>query len=208
MFEASLICPILSFSIHSSIFSPSSSTTSQTTVSLPFTSPAGFMFFQCFQLCSNLCQYCLLCSPSDHPNNLLVVYQPGNPPLRYSLLFSASSCYLTSLLFLLYSSSNSFSRSLVFSKFSLLSQVSSLAMNPFHCTKNLSLPHTLLLFRIFSISHSSSPFTITGHGASFLWPSIWLMYHFILLTFTTRCILIVVSKSNSTTLLEIIALIL
>ena len=75
-YSSSIGSPILSISsssFHSSIFPPSSSTTSQTAVSLPFAPSAGFTYFYYFQFLSNLCQYCLSYSPSDHPNKLLVV---------------------------------------------------------------------------------------------------------------------------------------
>ena len=100
------------------IFSPSSSTTSQTTVSLPFPVSANPSFFYRLQFLSNLCQYCLSYSPSDHPYKLLVVYCPGKPPLLYSLLSSSFSYRLTSRLSLLYSSSNSLSKSPAFLRFS------------------------------------------------------------------------------------------
>ena len=150
------ICPISSSSIHSLIFPLSSLTTSWTAVSFLFTSPAGFTFFHCFQFLSSLCQYWRSYSPSDHPNNLLVVYHPGNPPLQYSLSSSTSSCCLTSLLSLLYSFWNSLSKSPAFYRFFLLFQVSPSTVNPFHHTKNLSFPLTFLLFKILSTSYSSS----------------------------------------------------
>ena len=120
----SVMFPISSSSFHSSIFPPSSSTTSRTAVSLPFPLSAHPSFFHLLQFLSNLCQYCLSYSSSDHPYNLLAVYHPGNPPLLYSLSSSSLSCRLTSRLFLLYSSSNSFSKSPTFFRFSRLSHVS------------------------------------------------------------------------------------
>jgi len=92
-------------------------------------------------------------------------------------------------LFLPYSSSNSLSKSPAFYRFSLLSQVSPFAVNPFHRTKNLSFSLTFLLFSIFFTSYSSSPSMATGCGFSFLWPSTWSTYHLIRLTLTTGCIL-------------------
>jgi len=154
-FAASPICPILSSSFYSSIFPPFSLSTSQTAVSLPCPLLAGFIPFHCLQFHSNLCQYWQLYSLSNHLNKLLAVNLLGISPLVYLVLFSLFSCHLTSLSSLSYSSSNSFSRSFVFSRFSLLSHVSPSAVNPFHCTKNLSLPLTFLLFRILSTSHFS-----------------------------------------------------
>ena len=174
----SVMFPILSSSFHSLIFPLSSSITSWTTVSLPFLVSS---FFHRLQFLSNLCQYCLSYSPSDHPYNLLAVYRPGNSPLLYSLSSSSFSCHLTSWLFLLYSSSNFLSKSPVFFRFFQLSHVSPSAMKPFHQTRYLFFPRTFLLFSIFSTSHSSSPLITTGCGISIFCPSTWLVYLRILL---------------------------
>ena len=128
----SVMFSISSSSFHSSIFPPSSSTTSRTAVSLSFPVSANPSFFHCLQFLSNLCQYCLLYSPSDHPYNLLAVYCPGNPPLLYSLSSSSFSCHLTSWLSLLYSSSNFLNKSPAFFRFSQLSYISLSAVKPFH----------------------------------------------------------------------------
>ena len=134
------------------------------------------------------------------------MYLPGYSLLNI-FLFSSASCHLTfSSSSLLYSLSNSSTNSMAFFKFSLLSQVSSFAVHPFHCTKYLSLPHTFLLFIIFSTSHSSSPSITTGCGVSFLCPSTCNLYHYTRLTLITGCILIVLGNSNLIALLEIIAL--
>ena len=125
-----------------------------------FTLANGFLFHRC-QFSSNLFQYSCLYFFSPHPYNNFVVYFPGNSLLNTFSSFSLS-CYRVSFSSLLYSFSNSSTKSLAFLRFSLLSQVSSSAMHPFHCTRYLSLPRTRLLFIIFSTSHSSSPSIITS----------------------------------------------
>ena len=95
--------------------------------------------------------------------------------------------------------------SIVFFRFSLLFHVSSSAVQPFYRTKYLSLPHTFLLFMIFSTSHSSSPLITTGCGVSFFCSSTCDLYLHTLLTLTTGWMLTILGNSNSIALLEIIA---
>ena len=138
-------------------------------------------------------------------HRVTAVYLPGNSLLN-TFLFSSASCRLTSSSSSLrYSLSNSSTNSIAFFRFSLLSYVSSSAVHPFHCTKYLSLPHTFLLFIIFSTSHSFSPSITTGCGVSFLCLSTCDLYRHTWLTLTTGCILTVLGRSNSIALLEMIA---
>ena len=126
--------------------------------------------------------------------------------LNIFLFSSASYCLTSSSSSLLYSLSNSLTNSMAFFKFSLLSQVSSFAVHPFHHTKYLFLSHTFLLFMIFLTSHSSSSSITTGCGISFLCSSTCDLYHYTRLTLITGCILIILGNSNLIALLEIIAL--
>ena len=162
--------------------------------------------FYCFQFLSSLPQYSLLYCLSDHPNSFFAVNCPGSSSLLN--VPSSLSCHLTSSIshqyFFLYSSTAFF----VFSRFSLPSQVSDSAMNPFHRTRYLSFPHICCLFRILSTSYSSSPLITTGAGCSFLCPSTCSTYLCILLTLTTECIFIVLGSSNSTAFNDTIFLIL
>ena len=130
------------------------------------------------------------------------MYLLGSSPLLYIPLSSTLSCYLISSISLPYSFSKSFSAFFSFVKFSLPSHVSTSEVNPFHCTRNFSFPLTVLLFRIFFTSHSSSPSITTGCGVSFLCPSTWFLYIHTLLTFTTRCIFIILDSSNSIMFVE------
>ena len=133
------------------------------------------------------------------------MYLSGNSLLTV-FLSSSASCYLTSSsLSLLYSFSNSFTSSIAFFKFPLLSYISFSAVYPFCHTRYLSLLRIFLLFMIFSTSHSFSPSITTSYDTSFLCPSPYGLYLHTLLTLTTECILIVLGNSNSITLLEIIA---
>ena len=130
----------------------------------------GFLF-HCRQFVSNLFQYSCLYFFFLHPYNNFAVYFPGNSLLN-TFFSSSHSCRLVSSSSSLpYSFSNSSTRSLAFLRFSLLSQVSSSAVHPFHHTRYLSFPHTCLLFIIFSTSHSSSPSITMGCGTSFFCPS-------------------------------------
>jgi len=133
------------------------------------------------------------------------VYLPGSSLLNI-LLSSAASCHLTFFSsFLQYFLSNSSTNSIVFFKFFLLSQVSSSTVQPFHHTKYLFCPCTFLLFIIFSTSHFSSSSITTSCSVSFFCLSTCNLYYHTQLIFTTRCILIVLGRSNSITLLETIA---
>ena len=140
--------------------------------------------FYCFQFRSNLSQYSLSYLLFDHPNNFFAINLPGNFPL---LNISSSLSYqFTFFMFQQYSFSYSFITFLEFSKFSLPSQVSDSAVNPFQHTKYLSLPFIHCLFKILSTSHFSSSPIITGTSCSFLCPSTYPTYRRILLTLTIR----------------------
>ena len=158
--------------------------------------------FHLLQFLSNFSQYSLLYLLSNYPNNFLTSNLSGNSSLLN--VPSSLSCLLTSSISLLYSFSNSSIASFAFSKCSFPSQVSASAVNPFHCTRYLSFSLICHLFNILSTSHSSSPSIMTGVGYPFLCPSTCPMYLCILLTFTTRCILIVLGNSNLTTFADMI----
>ena len=131
----------------------------------------GFLF-HCCQFSSNFFQYSHSYFFSPHPYNNFAIYFPGNSLLN--TFFSSSLSYhrVSSSSFLLYSFSNSSTKSLVFLRFSLLSQVSSFTVHSFHYTRYLSLPRTCLLFIIFFTFHFSSPLITTGCSISFFCPSI------------------------------------
>ena len=130
----------------------------------------GFLFYRC-QFSSNLFQYSYLYFFSPHPYNNFAVYLPGNSLLNTFFSSFLSCCLISSSSSLLYSFSNSSTRSLVFLRFSLLSQVFFSAVYPFHHTRYFFLPCTHLLFIIFSTSHFSSPSITMGCGVSFFCPS-------------------------------------
>ena len=156
----------------------------------------GFLF-HCCQFSSNLLQYSRSYWHSPHPSSNFAVYLPCNSLLNMFLSFSLS-CHLVSFSSsLLYSLSNSSTKSFVFLRFFLPSQVSSSAIYPFHHTKYFSLPCTHFLFSIFSTSYFSSLLIITGYGFSFLYPSTCPVYLCTLLTLTTRCIFTVLGSSSS-----------
>ena len=142
---------------------------------------------------------------SDYPNSFLVVNLSGNSSLLN--ISSSHSCLVTSSMSHRYSFSNSLIASFAFFKFSLSSQASDFAVNPFQCTRYLFLPFTRCLFNILFTSHSSS-LIITGAGCSFLCSSTCPTYRHILLTFTTGCIFTVLGSSNSTVFNNTIFLIL
>ena len=148
----------------------------------PFVCPP----FHCFQFLSSLPQYSSLYCLSDHPNSFFAINHPGSSPLLN--ISSSLSCCLTSSMSHQYSFLYSLTASFAFSRFSLPSQVSDSAMNPFHCTKYLSFSCICHLFRILSTSHSSSSLIMTGAGCSFLCPSTCPTYLCILLILTTKCI--------------------
>ena len=107
--------------------------------------------FHRLQFLSNLAQYSPLYLLSDYPNSFLAMNHSGNSPLLN--IPSSFSCFLMSSISCQYSFSYSSIASLAFSKFSLSSQVSDSAVNPFHHTRYLSFPHILCLFRILSTSY-------------------------------------------------------
>ena len=161
--------------------------------------------FHFLQFSSIHFQYFWLYFLFPQPYSNFTIYLPGSSLLNI-FLSSSASCHLTSSSSSLwYSLLNYLTNSITFFKLSLLSQVSSSAMHPFHCTKYLSFLCTFLLFIIFSTSHSSSPSITTSCGVSFLCPSTCDLYFRTLLTLTTRCILIVLGNYNSIALLEMTA---
>ena len=197
----------LSSSTHSRISNFSSSVSSSSSgivfIVLLLT---GFLPFHRLQLFSNLPQYSWSYRLSDHLYNIFAMNFPGNFPRRN--VPSSRSCLAISSISHRYSFLNSLIASFAFSKFSLPSQVSDSAVNPFQRTKYLSFPLTCRLFRILSTSYSSSPSIITGAGCSFFCPFTCPTYLRILLTFTTGCIFTILGSSNLTTFDDIISLIL
>ena len=188
---------LLSSSVHSlspelSCLISSSSSFIVSIVLCPFVCPP----FHCFQFLSSFPQYSSSYYLSDHPNSFFAVNCPGSSPLLN--VPSSLFCCLTSSMSHWYSFLYSLTASFAFSRFSLSSQVSDSAMNPFHHTKYLSFPHIRHLFRILSTSHSSSSSITTGAGCSFLCPSTCPTYLHILLTLTTGCIFTILGSSNST----------
>ena len=165
----------------------------------------GFLFYL-RQFSSNLFQYFCSYFFFPYPYNSFAIYFPSNSLLNTFFSSFISYRYVSSSSSLPYSFSSSFTRSLVFLRFSLLSQVSSSAVHPFHHTRYLSLPHTCLLFIIFSTSHFFSPSITTGCGISFLCPSTCPVYLHTLLTLTTGCIFTVLGSSNSNAFIETIDL--
>ena len=199
--------PILSSSssVHSRTPNFSSSTSSSSSgivFIIPFL--ASFLPFYRLQFLSILPQYSRSYCLSDYLYNFFTMNLSGSS-LHWNVPFSCSY-HATSSISRQYSFSNSSITSFAFSRFSLPSQVSDSAVNPFQRTKYLSLPLTFLLFSIRSTSHSSSPSIITGAGCSFFCPSTCPTYHRILLTFTTRCIFTVLGSSNLTMFDDIISL--
>ena len=157
---------------------------------------ANEFLFHRLQFSFNLFQYSCSYFISPHPYNNFAMYFPGSSLLNAFLSSSVSCCLASSSSALPYSFSNSFTNSLAFLRFSLLSQVFSSAVHPFHHTRYFSLPHTHLLFIIFFTFHSSSSIT-TSCGVSFLCPFTYPIYLLTLLTLTTRCIFTVLGSSNS-----------
>ena len=198
--------PILSSSssIHSQTPNFSSSTSSSSGIVFIIPLLTGLLPFHCFQFLSNLPQYSWLYRLSDHPYNFFAVNLPGSSP--HWNVPSSRSCRATSSVSRRYSFLNSSIASFAFLKFSLPSQVSDSAVNPFQRTRYLSFPLTRRLFRILSTSYSSSPSIIIGAGCSFLCPSTCPTYRRILLTFTTGCIFTVLGSSNLTAFDDIISL--
>ena len=194
----------LSSSVYSRTPDFSSSASSSSRIVFIVSLFAGFLPFHCLQFFSNLPQYSWSYHLSDHLYNIFAVNFPGNSP--HLNIISSRSCHATSSMSLQYSFSNSSIASFAFSKFSLPSQVSDSAVNPFQRTRYLSFPLTHRLFRILSTSHSSFPSIMTGAGCSFFCSSTCPMYRHILLTFTTRCIFTVLGSSNLTTFDDIISL--
>ena len=105
-----------------------------------------------------------------HPYSSLAINSLGNSR-QNSFSSSSSSCHLSSSASSLYSLSNSSTSFFVFPRFSLFSYISFSTVYPFHHTKNLTFPHTVLLFKIFSTLNSSSPSMMTSFGGVFFCPS-------------------------------------
>ena len=165
-----------------------------------------FFLLQHLQFLSNLAQYSSSYLLSVYPYNFLTTNLPSNSPLL-NVPFSLS-CLLISFISLLYSFSNSSTVSFVFPRFSFPFQVSDSIVNPFHHTRYLFFSLIHCLFNILSTSYSFSSSIITGADCSFLCSSTCPIYLHILLTLTTRCILIVAGSSNSTAFIDTISLIL
>ena len=162
--------------------------------------------FHCLQFLSNLVQYSLSYLLFNYPNNFFVMNYSGNSSLLN--VPSSFSYFLTSSISCQYSFSYSSIAFLAFFRFSLPSQVSDSAVNPFYHTRYLSFSRILYLFRILFTFHFSSPLITTGAGCSFLCPSTCPTYLCILLTLTTECIFTVLDSSNSTAFNDIICFIL
>ena len=111
---------------------------------------SGETDFHFCQFLSNFLRYSFSNFSLSHPYSIFAVNFPGSFPLLKSFSFSISSfsCLLTSAFILPLNSSNT---SFAFPKSSFLSQVSCSAVNPFHCTKYLSIPLIFLFFNIFSM---------------------------------------------------------
>ena len=129
-------------------------------------------------------------------NSFLAINHPGSSPLLN--ISSSLFCLLISFICCQYFFSNSSTASFVFSRFSISSQVSDSTMNPFYYIRYLSFSLTCHLFNILSIFYSFSPSIITEVSCFFLCPSTCPIYLYILLIFTTECILIVLGSFNST----------
>ena len=150
----------------------------------PFKFPRPEEFFHQYQFSSHFFSLSLSYLLFLQLYSSFAVNSLGNSRLN-SLSSSSCSCRLSSLSSSLYSLSNSSTSSFAFSRFSLLSQVSSSAVQPFYLTKNLFFPLTILLFMIFSTSNSSSPSMMTGFGGIFFCPFTCGLQSRTLLTLTT-----------------------
>ena len=141
--------------------------------------------FHFFQFFSNLFKYSSSNFWSSHPYNIFAVNFPGNFPLLKSLSSAMSifSCLLTSTLIF---PSNSFMASSAFFKFSILSQVSPSAVNPFHRTRYFSTPLIFFYSEFFLLPILRLLLLLLGFPSSFFCPSTCSLYHTIRLTFTTR----------------------
>ena len=190
------------YSLTSDFSSPISSSFAIISIFLP---PDHFPFYY-LQFLSNLFQYFWSYLLSNHPNSFLAINFPGNSSLLYVL--SLHSCLVTSSISCRYSFLNSSIASFAFFKFSFPFYVLDSALNPFQCTRYLSLPLTRCLFNILSTSYFSFPSIITGASCSFLCPSTCPTYRCILLMFTTGYIFTVLGSSNSIVFDDMIFLIL
>ena len=155
----------LSFSVHS--LTPELSFLISSFFTIVSISPDCFPFYY-LQFLSSLPQYSWLYLLSDHPNSFLAVNLSGKSLLLNVL--SLRSCLAMSSISHQYSFSNSLIASFMFSKFSLSSQVSDSAVNPFQHTKYLSFSLTRRLFKILSTFHSSFPSIITRASCSSFLP--------------------------------------
>ena len=168
---------------------------------------SGETDFHLHQFFSNSFKYSFSNFLLSQPYSNFAVYLSSSSLLLYSSVLGffipppcfIFSCLLTSALNL---PSNSSTNSLVFPRSSSLSHVSFSIVNLFHHTRYLSIPCIFLLFRIFSIFHSLTPFTSIGFPASFFCSSTCFLYHTIWLTFMTEWILIEVGSCNLTALVD------
>ena len=150
---------------------------------------------------SNFFRYSFSNFPLFYLYNIFAVYFLGKSPFLKSLssVISNFSCYLISVFIL---PSNLATTSFASPKFSFFFHVSCSAINSFHYTKYLTTPLILLLFKIFSTSHSSTPSSSTSFASFTFCSFTYSLYHTIQLTFTTRWILIKVSNHNLTVMTQ------
>ena len=108
-----------------------------------------------------------------HPNKIFIIYFPSNLLLlntsvsEFNTLFFSFLIHILFIFFSLIFFSNSFTKSIIFSKFSNFFQVSSFAIYPFYLTKYFSFSLTSLLFNIFLTLYSFSPSISTGESEIF-----------------------------------------
>ena len=122
-------------------------------------------FYFC-QFLSNFLSYSFSNFPSSHLYSSFAIYFSGNSALLKSFSSAQSNLsYLLTSTFI--HSSKSATSFFTFFKFFSFSQLLFSTVNPFHCTKYFVTPLTFLLFKIFSTSHSLTPFTSTGFPFSF-----------------------------------------
>jgi len=115
--------------VHSRTPDFSSSTSSSSGIVFIVPLLVGFLSFHRLQFLSNLPQYSWSYYLSDHLYSFFTVNLPGSSP-RWNIS-SSRSCHATSSVSCRYSFSNSSIASFAFFKFSLPSQVSDSAVNPF-----------------------------------------------------------------------------
>ena len=138
--------------------------------------------------------------PFVNLTNFAIYFSSSSPFLKSlsSTLFICS-CLLTSTFSL---PLNLVTISFVFSKFTFFFQISCFAVKPFYLTKYFTLPHIILLLRIFSTFLFSSLSISIGFSSSTFCLFISLLYLTTLLTFTTGWILIKAGNLSLTTLVN------